>query len=438
MEITPIPSPARMIRYCQGKTKGNKQCKIIVEGDTLFCPHHKGQEEEWIQFNLIHHNPLFVDKSDTEIRTLGAKYGLTDGRLKIENLKKMILQEKPKFERFEVMKPKIMVLDVNPSELNSDLERELYDKVVKKKQRRLQRIREILDSIIHGELDLVESDDGDIIISGKKFKFGVRKGTKHQYVFPKDETYEEINETSDQKKFITKSLKESYFNDLEMEYEMLSSSNVILTEYNEIVREWENELNKNPSSRWNKIERKLDYITKQPSSYNFDYEYQQYIPELPYESRWHYDIHLRPEFPQVSYPPFGKDIDKSHYEQKLERFKRMNELRLNLSNYFTQDEERYLADQIFNKQDKSILKATRVYTREDRERELEKETSCHFCNHWYSSFEFQPFYNDYMTAHKTMKKKRMKPTYGRMKELFPRWIYCVEAFEEMEEYALGE
>jgi hypothetical protein len=413
-------SSGRTFRLCLGKGKSNKPCAKMVSGESLFCEYHINQEDDFLALQ----NPIFLDKCDVEIRKLGVQYGITDKRLRIDTLKLQILeaikqleQSKEFKEKQEQRKKLIDYLKVEYNELETEDEKEYFNKVIEKKNFRLYQIQRILDEIVRGESYLVPDDEGQFISLFKNTYRIEYKGSKHKFE-PKEEIIKkyvdgdyECTETqvlrADVKEQID-SLVDEYYQLLKLQFEVLNR-NIMEKNFQEVLNKWNAELHMKPTSQWALLKQKVDSLLT--SGYGLLVEKEVFIPEAPHNC----------------FKTFHKE---KALEIRYKRFIDLNAQKKNLNFWFTNKEQYDFAKQYFGCRDESLIfwgsrKDATLQQRTEASLEAKKDSFCYIGNHWFK----QSLLKNTIEQLKQMKDK----SYIKASIRFPDIIYCEDAYLDIME-----
>lgn len=427
-------STVRTFRLCLGKGKSNKPCAKMVSGESLFCEYHINQEDDFLALQ----NPIFLDKCDAEIRKLGVQYGITDKRLRIETLKRQILEAMKQSERNKEFKEKqeqrkklIDYLKVEYNELETEDEKEYYNKVIEKKNFRLAQIQRILDEIVRGESYLVPDDEGlHESLSGNTYRTEYR-GSKHKFE-PEEKIirkYVDGDYEYTETKVLRADIKEEidclvdeYYQLLKLQFEILNR-NIMEKNFKEVLKKWNAELNMKTTSQWASLKQKVDLLLT--SGYDLFVEKELSIPEAPYVY-FDYDYHTD------SFQYDNSDMDAFFKENTLQiRYKRfidLNAQKKNLNFWFTYKEQLDFARQYFGSRDEALIrwghrKDSTFKEQSEASLEEQKDSFVHIGNHWFKESLFKN------TIEQLKQIKDKSYTSARLR--FPDIIYCEEAYNDI-------
>jgi len=433
LKPSPTPSPSRLVRCCLGRTKVNKPCQMQVDEGQLFCSHHKQQEEEYYRTQELLVHPLFKDKTEQQIRDLAKQYHIpADARYKnMDNIKKKILEVKPIYDRREERNKKIETLNLSLNELETEEEKELYAEVQGIRTKRLSIIQDDLNQILYGERKFIEDENGPIKGVVHNFRLGDYLGSKHNAYQNLNLPHQRSKTNLDQEtlKIVIKILdtrasnlmkKESddYFEDLKMEYEMLASGNMVMTDYKDIRNQWKSELKKEPSSRYQRVVQAIQSIYNDSDNWTEIIEYKQYIPDAP-------DFCIDTDL----YEPLKIVITKDHLQMKQKRFERMYHLRLNLDNFFTFEEQKYWSAKLFNCCSEKNYWIYKNGTPEEIEKENSKPQLSYFGGFFRKESDYNAFKSSILKWY--AKTKPEERTYEIVKARFPDWIRNEDHYQDV-------
>ena len=441
MEISATPrastsrsSTVRTFRLCLGKGKSNKPCAKMVSGESLFCEYHINQEDDFLALQ----NPIFLDKCDVEIRKLGVQYGITDKRLRIETLKRQILEAMKQTERSKEFKEKqeqrkklIDYLKVEYNELETEDEKEYYNKVIEKKNFRLAQIQRILDEIVRGESYLVPDDEGQHeSLSGNTYRTEYR-GSKHKFE-PEEKIirkYVDGDYEYTETKVLRADIKEEidclvdeYYQLLKLQFEILNR-NIMEKNFKEVLKKWNAELNMKTTSQWASLKQKVDLLLT--SGYDLFVEKELFIPDAPY-------VYLDYCYHTDSFEYINLHMEAFYKEKTLEiRYKRfidLNAQKKNLNFWFTYKEQLDFARQYFGSRDEALIrwghrKDSTFKEQSEASLEEQKDSFVHIGNHWFKESLFKN------TIEQLKQIKDKSYTSARLR--FPDIIYCEEAYNDI-------
>jgi len=424
----------RTFRLCLGKSKLNKPCAKMVTGETLFCEYHSHQEDDYYAFQ----NPIFLDKCDSEIRKLGIEYGITDKRLKIETLKRQILEalmQRDKSEEFkqqnEQRRKLIETLNIEYEELQTEDEKLYFKQVVDKKNFKLSQIQKILDEIVLGQYMLVPDEQGQICSLAGNLYRKEYQASKHQ-IHPEDQIinkyvegdyeYTETKILRPEVEQLVSSLVDEYYQLLKLQFEVLNR-NIMQKNFNDVLKNWNDELFMKTNSQWSSLQQKVNLLLE--TGYETIIESQPFIPTPPSQ-------YMNYCYKTNSYTLIDNYYDY-YYEEKIkqiryERFIELNAKKKNLDFWFTYQQQLNFAKKYFGSRDETVIhfgQRKDATTKEKQESLLEqkKDTVVNVGKHWFKLSTITKTINEL--------KKMKDKSYDNVSIRFPDIIYSQDAYDDM-------